>query len=198
MDRSKKPAVSARVSDESAVNDTPAAHNGPVVPNRSAKPSLDPSRVLSEEERREIHAETVSLMEKARKEQEQRKRAQEEKREREQRARDEKEQKEEAERCQRDENETTKEEKQQERKKLERQTAEEEDQGETERGEKVRKGQKDVPLDAQMKSMSLDSPAPVTAVSDVKVSDIITRHYHIITWCHPRGILCKYHFLLQE
>lgn len=177
VDRSKKPSVSvtSRVSDESTVNDSPAAHNGPVVPNRSAKPDLDPSRVLSEEERREIHAETVSLMEKARKEQEQRKRAQEEeKREREQRARDEKEQREAAERHQREENKTKEEEKQQEKKKLERQTAEEEDQGETERDEKVRKAQKDVPLDAQMKSMSLDSPAPVTAVSDVK-RDTLTR-----------------------
>ncbi|XP_057203712.1 ubiquitin carboxyl-terminal hydrolase 8 isoform X2 [Triplophysa rosa] len=172
VDRSKKPAVSvtSRVSDESAVNDTSAAHNDPVVPDRSAKPNLDPSRALSEEERREIHAETVSLMEKARKEQEQRKRAQEEKREREQRARDEKEQREAAERRQGDENETKEEEKQQERKKLERQTAEEEDQGETERDEKVRKAQKD----AQMKSMSLDSPAPVMGVSDIK-RDTLTR-----------------------
>lgn len=143
-----------KVSDEPAVNDSPAALNGLVVPDRSTKPLTDPSRALSEEERREIHAETVSLMEKARKEQEQRKRALEEKKEREER--------EAAERRQREQKE---EEEKQERKKLERQRAEEEDLGEKGRDEKGRKGQKDVPLDAAMKSMSLDSPAPMNAVS---------------------------------
>uniref|UniRef100_A0A8C2C8Z6 ubiquitinyl hydrolase 1 n=1 Tax=Cyprinus carpio TaxID=7962 RepID=A0A8C2C8Z6_CYPCA len=82
VDRSKKPAVkpaaTAKLSEEPSVSDGPAAHNGPMVPDRSVKPPLDPSRTLSEEERREIHAETLSLMEKARKEQEQRKRALEE------------------------------------------------------------------------------------------------------------------------
>ncbi|XP_048025458.1 ubiquitin carboxyl-terminal hydrolase 8 isoform X1 [Megalobrama amblycephala] len=156
VDRTKKPAVrpasSVKVSDEPAVNDSPAALNGLVVPDRSTKPLTDPSRALSEEERREIHAETVSLMEKARKEQEQRKRALEEKKEREER--------EAAERRQREQKE---EEEKQERKKLERQRAEEEDLGEKGRDEKGRKGQKDVPLDAAMKSMSLDSPAPMNA-----------------------------------
>ncbi|KAL1257292.1 hypothetical protein QQF64_012837, partial [Cirrhinus molitorella] len=147
VDRSKKPAPSAKLNVEPSASNGPAAHNGPVMPDRSVKPTQDPSRALSEEERREIHAETVGLMEKARKEQEQRKRALEEKKE-----------KEEAERHQRELNE----EKQQERKKLERQTAEEEDQGDA-RGEKARKAQKDVPLDAGMKSMSLDSPATYSA-----------------------------------
>nr|XP_055030276.1 ubiquitin carboxyl-terminal hydrolase 8 isoform X2 [Misgurnus anguillicaudatus] len=156
VDRSKKPAVNltSRVS-----NDTTAAHNGP-----STKPNLDSSAVLSEEERKEIHAETITLMEKARKEQEQRKRAQEEKREREQRAKEEKELRESAERRQREESE----EKQQEKKKLERQKAEEENQEEIERDQKAKKSQKDVPLDAQMKSMSLDLPAPVNTVNDMK------------------------------
>ncbi|RXN16444.1 ubiquitin carboxyl-terminal hydrolase 8 [Labeo rohita] len=159
VDRSKKPAVkpasSAKLSDEPSASNGTATHNGPVMPDRSVKPTLDPSRALSEEERREIHAETVSLMEKARKEQEQRKRAQEEK-EKEQRAREEREA---AERHQQEQNEKKEEEKQQERKKLERQTAEEEDQVSV-RDEKAKKAQKDVPLDAAMKSMSLDSPAP--------------------------------------
>uniref|UniRef100_A0A8C1GU40 ubiquitinyl hydrolase 1 n=1 Tax=Cyprinus carpio TaxID=7962 RepID=A0A8C1GU40_CYPCA len=143
VDRSKKPAVkpaaTAKLSEEPSVSDGPAAHNGPMVPDRSVKPPLDPSRTLSEEERREIHAETLSLMEKARKEQEQRKRALEER--------------ETAERHQREQSERKKEEK------LERQTAEEEDQGD----EKNRRAQKDVPLDAAMKSMSLDSPAAFSA-----------------------------------
>lgn len=143
VDRSKKPAVkpaaSAKLSEEASDSDGPATHNGPVVPNRSGKPPLDPSRALSEEERREIQAETLSLMEKARKEQEQRKRALEER--------------ETAERHQRE---------QSERKKLERQTAEEEEQRDA-RDEKNRRAQKDVPLDAAMKSMSLDSPAPFSA-----------------------------------
>uniref|UniRef100_A0A672NU15 Ubiquitin carboxyl-terminal hydrolase n=1 Tax=Sinocyclocheilus grahami TaxID=75366 RepID=A0A672NU15_SINGR len=146
IDRSKKPAVkpasSAKLSDEPSVND------GPVVPDRSAKPPLDPSRALSEEERREIHAETLSLMEKARKEQEQRKRALEEKETAERHQREQSERKEEEE---------EEEDEKQERKKLERQTAEEEDQGNA-RDEKNRRAQKDVPLDAAMKSMSLDSP----------------------------------------
>ncbi|XP_052387271.1 ubiquitin carboxyl-terminal hydrolase 8-like isoform X10 [Carassius gibelio] len=146
VDRSKKPAVTAKLSEEPSVSDGPAAHNGPVMPDRSAKPPLDPSRALSEEERREIHAETLSLMEKARKEQEQRKRALEER--------------ETAERHQREQSERKKEEEEkQERKKLERQTAEEKDQ----RDDRNRRAQKDVPLDAAMKSMSLDSPAPFSA-----------------------------------
>ncbi|XP_026142702.1 ubiquitin carboxyl-terminal hydrolase 8 isoform X1 [Carassius auratus] len=136
VDRSKKPAVkpaaNTKLSEEPSVND---------------RPPLDPSRALSEEERREIHAETLSLMEKARKEQEQRKRALEER--------------ETAERHQREQSERKKreEEEKQERKKLERQTAEEKDQ----RDDRNRRAQKDVPLDAAMKSMSLDSPAPFSA-----------------------------------
>ncbi|KTF82954.1 hypothetical protein cypCar_00047680, partial [Cyprinus carpio] len=58
VDRSKKPAVkpaaTAKLSEEPSVSDGPAAHNGPMVPDRSVKPPLDPSRTLSEEERREI------------------------------------------------------------------------------------------------------------------------------------------------
>ncbi|XP_051580072.1 ubiquitin carboxyl-terminal hydrolase 8-like [Myxocyprinus asiaticus] len=172
IDRSKKPPVklsSAKVSDKPAANDIPVEHNGLMMPDRSIKPNLDPSKALSEEERREIHAETLSLMEKARKEQEQRKRAQEEMREREQRAREEKEHRETEERRQREE-----EEKQQERKRMERQTAEEEDHGEMERDEKSRKVQKDIALDAQMKSMSLDSPVPFSTVSDNK-RELLTR-----------------------
>lgn len=140
VDRTKKPAVkpaaSAKLSEEPSDSDGPAAHNGPVMPDRSGKPPLDPSRALSDEERREIQAETLSLMEKARREQEQRKRALEER--------------ETAERHQRE---------QSERKKLERQTAEEEEQRDA-RDQKNRRAQKDTPLDAAMKSMSLDSPAP--------------------------------------
>ncbi|XP_059363007.1 ubiquitin carboxyl-terminal hydrolase 8-like isoform X2 [Carassius carassius] len=139
VDRSKKPAVKPAANTK--LSEEPSVDDGPVMPDRSGRPPLDPSRALSEDERREIHADTLSLMEKARKEQEQRKRALEER--------------ETAERHQREQSERKK----KEEKKQERQTAEEEDQGE----DRNRRAQKDVPLDAAMKSMSLDSPAPFSA-----------------------------------
>lgn len=145
MDRSKKPSVippsSSKLISDPAVSEglAAAAHNGPSVPDRSAKPTADPSRALSAEQRREIQKDTLDLMETARREQEQRRRAQEQEK---------------------------LEDKQQDRRKLERQTAEEEDLKETSPEDKSRKTQKDIPADAPMKSMSLDSPAPFNAVSE--------------------------------
>lgn len=139
VDRSKKPSVippsSSKLISDPAVSEgpaPPAAHNGPSVPDRSVKPTTDPSRALSAEQRREIQKDTLDLMEKAKREQEQRRRAQEQEK---------------------------LEDKQQDRRKLERQTAEEEDLKETSPEDKSRKTQKDTPADAPMKSMSLDSPA---------------------------------------
>ncbi|XP_067275282.1 ubiquitin carboxyl-terminal hydrolase 8 [Pseudorasbora parva] len=145
VDRTKKPLVS---------DPNPAVPNGLVIPDRSTKPPTHThTQALSEEERREIHAETVSLIDKARKEQEQRKRAQEERETAERLQREQSERKEEEERKKR------KEEEEEKRKKLERQQAAEEEL----RDQKARRAQKDVPLDAAMKSMSLDSPAPLNA-----------------------------------
>lgn len=156
VDRTKKPSVklpsSVKISDEPPVNDSAAVPNGLVLPDRSTKPTgplSDPSRALSEEERREIQAETLSLMETARREQEQRRREREA-----------------AERHQREQKEQEDEE--EKRKRLERQKAEEQDPGEAGRvdrdeKEKSRRTQKDVTLDPAMKSMSLDSHVPLSA-----------------------------------
>uniref|UniRef100_H3CVV1 ubiquitinyl hydrolase 1 n=1 Tax=Tetraodon nigroviridis TaxID=99883 RepID=H3CVV1_TETNG len=74
FDRAKKPSV--HVSDEpkhslngSATDFTP---NGPVVPDRSVKPSFVPSASLTKEEQSQIHSEAIAVMEKAKQEQEKR------------------------------------------------------------------------------------------------------------------------------
>lgn len=73
-------------------------------------------------------------------------------------------QREEEERKKREEEEEEKE----KRRKLERQKAEEEEEKTEEGDEKGKSGAKDQTLDAQLKSMSLDSPLPHAAVSDIK------------------------------
>uniref|UniRef100_A0A3B3Q805 Ubiquitin carboxyl-terminal hydrolase n=1 Tax=Paramormyrops kingsleyae TaxID=1676925 RepID=A0A3B3Q805_9TELE len=86
FDRTKKPLV--KVSDGTRPNDElPASQrptvDGPIIPDRSVKPTFDPRGSLSEEERSRIHAETFLLMEKAKQEQEQEERQREEEEERE-------------------------------------------------------------------------------------------------------------------
>uniref|UniRef100_A0A671XVX7 Ubiquitin carboxyl-terminal hydrolase 8 n=1 Tax=Sparus aurata TaxID=8175 RepID=A0A671XVX7_SPAAU len=89
FDRTKKPSV--RVTDEpkpslnGSAKDSP--QNGPVVPDRSVKPSFPSNSSLSKEEQSQIHSEAVAVMEKAKLEQEKRnqeRRLEEERREREQ------------------------------------------------------------------------------------------------------------------
>ncbi|KAM9480952.1 ubiquitin carboxyl-terminal hydrolase 8 isoform 1-T5 [Clarias gariepinus] len=79
-----------------------------------------------------------------------------------------KKEKEEEEKRQREEQEKKKEEEEEKKRKLERQKAEEKEEKAEDGDEKGRRGAKDQALDAQLKSMSLDSPRPHTAVSDVK------------------------------
>lgn len=150
-----------------------STQNGPVVPDRSVKPSFIPNNSLSKEEQSQIHSEAVAVMEKARQEQEKRnqlRRSEEEKQEKEQK---EKELKERLEREERDRVKKEEEEKgHQEKKKLERQKAEEEE--DKENGvceEKERRG-KEQSSDTPSKSMSLDSPAPNHIVSEIKVSPL--------------------------
>lgn len=175
FDRTKKPSV--RVSDEPKPSQNGSAkdstQNGPVVPDRSVKPSFIPNTSLSKEEQSQIHSEAVAVMEKARQEQEKRnqlRRSEEERQEKEQK---EKELKERLEREERDGAKKEEEEKgHQEKKKLERQKAEEEE--DKENGvceEKERRG-KEQSSDTPSKSMSLDSPAPNHIVSEIKVSPL--------------------------
>ncbi|KAF5889956.1 ubiquitin carboxyl-terminal hydrolase 8 [Clarias magur] len=83
-----------------------------------------------------------------------------------------KKEKEEEEKRQREEEEEKKkkeeEEEKEKKRKLERQKAEEKEEKAEEGDDKGRRGAKDQALDAQLKSMSLDSPRPHPAVSDVK------------------------------
>lgn len=166
FDRTKKPSV--RVTDEpkpslnGSAKDSP--QNGPVVPDRSVKPSFPSNSSLSKEEQSQIHSEAVAVMEKAKLEQEKRnqeRRLEEERREREQK---EKELKERQEREESEEEEKG----HQDKKKLERQKAEEEeDKGNRVWEEKERRG-KEQSSDTPSKSMSLDSPAPNHIVSEMK------------------------------
>ncbi|XP_044209553.1 ubiquitin carboxyl-terminal hydrolase 8 isoform X2 [Thunnus albacares] len=168
FDRTKKPSV--RVSDEPKPSqngsDKDSTQNGPVIPNRSVKPSFNPSTSLSKEEQSRIHSEAVAVMEKARQEQEKRtqeRRLEEERREREQKERDLKD-REESEKRKKEEEEK----RHQEKKRLERQKAEEEEDKENRVwDEKERKG-KEQSSDTPSKSMSLDSPAPNHTVSEIK------------------------------
>ncbi|XP_041713556.2 ubiquitin carboxyl-terminal hydrolase 8 isoform X2 [Coregonus clupeaformis] len=158
IDRTKKPSV--RVSDGSKPpldalprDLPPSSQNGLFgpQPNRSVKPAFDPSVPLTDEERSQIHTETAALMEKARREQEQRKQersTEEEWRERERRENQEKEE--------------------QERPGKENEEEEEKRRKEKENGvgeEREKKGERE---DTPTKSASLDSPAPNHIVTEIK------------------------------
>ncbi|XP_039985305.1 ubiquitin carboxyl-terminal hydrolase 8 isoform X2 [Xiphias gladius] len=170
FDRAKKPSV--RVSDEPkpSQNGSPkdSTQNGPVVPNRSAKPSLMPTS-LSKEEQSQIHSEAVAVMEKARQEQEKRiqeRRLEEEKREKVQK---EKELKERLEREESDKRKKEEEERRhQDKKRLERQKAEEGEDKENRAWEDKERRGKEQNSDTPSKSMSLDSPAPNHIVNEIK------------------------------
>lgn len=154
-----------------------SAQNGPVVPDRSVKPSFFPTASLSEEEQSQIHSEAVAVMEKARQEQEKRnqlRRSEEEKREKEQKEKELKErlEKEEEDRRKKEEEEKI----HQEKKKLERQKAEEEEDENKAWEEKEKRG-KEQSSDTPSKSMSLDSPAPDHIVSEIKVSLLLCSSY---------------------
>uniref|UniRef100_A0A3Q3M590 Ubiquitin carboxyl-terminal hydrolase n=1 Tax=Mastacembelus armatus TaxID=205130 RepID=A0A3Q3M590_9TELE len=144
FDRTKKPSV--RVTDEPKPSQNGSAKdstlNGPVVPDRSAKPPFMPNTSLSKEEQSQIHSEVVAVKEKARQERE--KRIQERQLEEERREKEQKE-KELKERQEREESEMKKMEEEeknhQEKKRLERQKAEEqEDKENRTQEEKERRG----------------------------------------------------------
>ncbi|XP_067827317.1 ubiquitin carboxyl-terminal hydrolase 8 isoform X2 [Heptranchias perlo] len=84
IDRTKKPSL--KLPDrpqpklDVAATDNLPVHNGPMIPDRSTKPSVEPQNLLTDEERNQIHAEAALISEKARKEKEQRERRQEEQR----------------------------------------------------------------------------------------------------------------------
>lgn len=162
IDRTKKPSV--RVSDgvkpsqNGTAKDRHPTQNGPVVPDRSAKPPFNPSGSQSEEEQSQIHPEAAAVVEN---------RAQEERQEKEQR------EKEAKERLEREERERKEEEEKghQERKRLERQRAEEEEVEKENGAGKVKdNGGKEQSAETPTKSASLDSPAPIRIVSEIKVS----------------------------
>ncbi|XP_051896201.1 ubiquitin carboxyl-terminal hydrolase 8 [Pristis pectinata] len=97
IDRTKKPALKVPERSCSGTEGLPV-HNGPVIPDRSTKPCVEPQNLLTDEEISQIHAEAALISEKARKEKEQRGRRQEEQRRKEQLEREkEKEQREEEE-----------------------------------------------------------------------------------------------------
>lgn len=141
FDRAKKPSV--RIVDEPkpSVNgsDKDLTQNGPLIPDRSVKPSLkdDPGQTQQED--------------KARQEQERR---ESELRERLERENSEKRRKEEEER--------------KDKKKLERQKAEEQEDRESRGFEERERRGKEANADTPSKSMSLDSPAPNHIVSEIK------------------------------
>ncbi|KAM9409487.1 ubiquitin carboxyl-terminal hydrolase 8 [Pholidichthys leucotaenia] len=171
FDRTKKPL--GLVPDEPKPNLNGSAKesipNGPLVPDRSAKPSFIPNTSLSKEEQSQIHSETVALMEKARQEQEKRiqeRRLEEERWEKEQKEKEMKEklEKEENEKRMKEEEERT----HQERRKLERQKAEDDENKENRTWDEKDRREKEPNSDAPSKSMSLDSPVPNHIVSEIK------------------------------
>ncbi|XP_026996022.2 ubiquitin carboxyl-terminal hydrolase 8 isoform X2 [Tachysurus fulvidraco] len=131
-----KPSVSGKVSPEGVAKEDGAKEvvdkdvsvstvtDGPVIPDRSAKPILAEKKGREEEEKR--HKEEEEIKKKQEEEEKEKKR------------------------------------------KLERQKAEEEEEKADGGEEKGKRGVKDQALDAQLKSMSLDSPLPHNAVSDIK------------------------------
>ncbi|XP_026175800.1 ubiquitin carboxyl-terminal hydrolase 8 isoform X2 [Mastacembelus armatus] len=176
FDRTKKPSV--RVTDEPKPSQNGSAKdstlNGPVVPDRSAKPPFMPNTSLSKEEQSQIHSEVVAVKEKARQERE--KRIQERQLEEERREKEQKE-KELKERQEREESEMKKMEEEeknhQEKKRLERQKAEEQEDKENRTQEEKERRGKEQSTDTPSKSMSLDSPAPNQAVSEIKREPLI-------------------------
>uniref|UniRef100_A0A3B3WTX6 Ubiquitin carboxyl-terminal hydrolase 8 n=1 Tax=Poecilia mexicana TaxID=48701 RepID=A0A3B3WTX6_9TELE len=169
FDRTKKPADQTKSGQSRSAIDS--AQNGPIIPDRSAKPPLSSGGSLSKDEQQQIHSEAVAVMEKAKQEQEKRnqeRRLEEERREKEQKEREESEKRKKEE----------EEKRHQEKKRLERQTAEEEEDKEKKVwDDRERRGKEQNP-DTPSKSMSLDSPAPNHIVSEIKV-----RHF-----CFP---LCE-------
>uniref|UniRef100_A0A667W8U5 Ubiquitin carboxyl-terminal hydrolase 8 n=1 Tax=Myripristis murdjan TaxID=586833 RepID=A0A667W8U5_9TELE len=156
VDRSKKPSV--LVSDEAKPSQNGSAkdltQNGPVIPDRSAKPPFTSSTSLSEEQQSRIHSEAAAVMERARQEQEKRiqeRRAEEERQEKEQQ------EKEMKERLEKEEREKKKEEedKRQERKRLERQKAEEKEEKENRVEEEKEKKGKEQNSDTPSKSCAV-------------------------------------------
>ncbi|MED6268382.1 hypothetical protein CHARACLAT_021848 [Characodon lateralis] len=168
FDRTKKP--SAPVSDQTKTSQNwPAkdsTQNGPIVPDRSAKPPLSSSNSLSKDEQQQIHSEAVAVMERARQEQE--------KRNQERRMEEERQEKEQKERVLRErvESERRKKEEEekrhQEKKRLERQRAEEEEDKENKVWDERERRAKEQNPDTPSKSMSLDSPVPNHIVSEIK------------------------------
>ncbi|MEQ2237352.1 hypothetical protein ILYODFUR_022304 [Ilyodon furcidens] len=168
FDRTKKP--SPPVSDQTKTSQNwPAkdsTQNGPIVPDRSAKPPLSSSSSLSKDEQQQIHSEAVAVMERARQEQE--------KRNQERRMEEEREEKEQKERVlrEREESERRKKEEEekrhQEKKRLERQRAEEEEDKENKVWDERERRAKEQNPDTPSKSMSLDSPVPNHIVSEIK------------------------------
>ncbi|MED6232052.1 hypothetical protein ATANTOWER_019525 [Ataeniobius toweri] len=168
FDRTKKP--SAPVSDQTKTSQNwPAkdsTQNGPIVPDRSAKPPLSSSNSLSKDEQQQIHSEAVAVMERARQEQEKRnqeRRMEEERQEKEQKERVLRE-REESERRKKEEEEK----RHQEKKRLERQRAEEEEDKENKVWDERERRAKEQNPDTPSKSMSLDSPVPNHIVSEIK------------------------------
>ncbi|XP_015494111.1 ubiquitin carboxyl-terminal hydrolase 8 isoform X1 [Parus major] len=98
VDRSKKPSLKMlddnRAKPPSTVSDIQSGENGRIVPDRSTKPVCDARSTLTEEEKSRVHAETVALLEKNRREKELRERQQQEQKERLKREKEEQEQKE--------------------------------------------------------------------------------------------------------
>uniref|UniRef100_A0AAY4DXZ2 Ubiquitin carboxyl-terminal hydrolase n=1 Tax=Denticeps clupeoides TaxID=299321 RepID=A0AAY4DXZ2_9TELE len=126
FDRTKKPSVKISDAARTPIDQTDA-QNGPVVPDRSVKPAFESQGLLSEEEKSQIHAETASLMEKARREME-RRTQEEEERMRQEKNMEQIEQQQLKGEKKKEEEEQEEEKKQLDRRRLERQKAEEEDQ----------------------------------------------------------------------
>ncbi|XP_041031111.1 ubiquitin carboxyl-terminal hydrolase 8 isoform X2 [Carcharodon carcharias] len=107
VDRTKKPLLKlldrSQPKLEVAGTDNLPIRNGPVIPDRSTKPPVEPQNLLTDEERNQIHAEAALISEKARKEKEQRERRQEEQRKEKERLAREKEEQERREKEQREE-----------------------------------------------------------------------------------------------
>ncbi|XP_076025691.1 ubiquitin carboxyl-terminal hydrolase 8 isoform X2 [Genypterus blacodes] len=165
FDRAKKPSV--RVTDEPKPSQNgsakDSAHNSPVVPDRSAKPSFNPNEPLSKEEQSQIHSTASAVMEKARQEQE--RRLQERRLEQERQESDKAALKE---RLEESDGKNEEEDKKQDKKRLERQKAEvEEDKENRVWEEKERRGNQQN-SDGPSKSASLDSPAPNHIICEIK------------------------------
>ncbi|XP_017297008.1 ubiquitin carboxyl-terminal hydrolase 8 [Kryptolebias marmoratus] len=161
FDRTKKPSVPDQTKANLKKDSTP---NGPIIPDRAAKPAFGTGAALSKDEQKQIHSEVLAMKEKAKQEQE--------KRNQERRLEEEQKEKETRERLEREESEKRRKEdeekKHQEKKKLERQKAEEEEDKENRVWDERERTGKEPNSDGPSKSMSLDSPAPNHIVSEIK------------------------------